>query len=36
MKESEFISQFLVKHKLAEHLLEHNYSQITFEDHVEI
>jgi hypothetical protein len=36
MKESDYVSKFLKKNRLAEHLLEINKSEITFEDHVEI
>jgi hypothetical protein len=36
MKESDYVSKFFKKNRLAEHLIEINKSEITFEDHVEI
>ena len=36
MKESDYVSKFLKKNRLAEHLIDINKSEITFEDHVEI
>jgi hypothetical protein len=35
-KESEFVSKFLQRSGLADHLLEINSSAVTFEDHIEI